>query len=60
MELISPRLKSDNHGAVAQGGHAFLSNRAISGCTEMPEVGTRQIDGSDINMVVETSQGGET
>ncbi|PON91107.1 Splicing factor-like protein [Trema orientale] len=58
MELVSPGVKSENHGTVAQGGHAFLSNRAISGCSEMPEVGTRKVDGSDINMVMDASQGG--
>ena len=58
MELISPRVKSENHVTVAQGGPALLSNRTISGCTEMPEVGARKTD-SDVNMVVDTSQGGE-
>lgn len=59
MELVSPRVTSENHGTAAQGGHPFQSNRAVSGGTEMSEVGLRKADGGDVNMVVDPSHGGD-
>lgn len=58
MELVSPRVTSENHATAAQGGHPFQSNRAVSGGTEMSEVGLRKADGGDVNMVVDPSHGG--
>ncbi|KAL5559161.1 hypothetical protein UlMin_035372 [Ulmus minor] len=58
MELVSPRVTSESLGTVAQVGHPFQSNRAVSGCNNMPEVSARKIDSSDINMEVDPSQGG--
>lgn len=59
MELVSPRIKPDNHATTAQGGYSFQSNWAVSGCVEMPEVGVRKVDGYENNMVLDPSQGGD-
>lgn len=58
MDHVSPRMKPDNHLNTGQGGYSFQSNWAVSGCTEMPEVGLRKVDGYDNKVVVDPSQGG--
>ncbi|ESR46868.1 hypothetical protein CICLE_v10003334mg [Citrus x clementina] len=58
MELSSPRVISENHGAAVQDGHSFQSNWSVSGRTEMPEAGFRKIDGHDSSIMVNPSQGG--
>lgn len=60
MELTSPRVISENHGAAVQDGHSFQSNWSVSGRTEMPEAGFRKIDGHDSSIMVNPSQGGDT
>ncbi|KAF3952947.1 hypothetical protein CMV_021559 [Castanea mollissima] len=57
-ELVSPRMKPDNHMNTAQGGYSFQSNWAVSGSTEMPEIGARKVDGYDNKAVIDPSQGG--
>jgi hypothetical protein len=59
MELVSPRIKPDNHANTAQGGYSFQSNWAVSSCVEMSEVGVRKVDGYENNMVLDPSQGGD-
>lgn len=59
-ELVSPRMKPDNHINTAQGGYSFQSNWAVSGSTEMPEIGVRKVDGYDNKVVVDPSQGGSS
>ena len=58
-ELVSPRMKPDNHINTAQGGYSFQSNWAVSGSTEMPEIGARKVDGYENKVVVDPSQGGD-
>ncbi|KAI5354344.1 hypothetical protein L3X38_007239 [Prunus dulcis] len=59
MELVSPRVKSENQGNSVQSGYTFQSNRAVTGSTEMLEAGTQKVDGYDNNIaVVDPSQGG--
>ncbi|KAF5740620.1 hypothetical protein HS088_TW11G00697 [Tripterygium wilfordii] len=57
VELVSPRMKSDNYGTMAQGGSLIQSSWAVSNCTEMPQVGAKIVGGYD-NMIVDSSQGG--
>lgn len=59
MDHVSPRMKPDNHLNIGQGGYSFQSNWAVSGCTEIPEVGLRKVDGYDNKVVVDPSQGGD-
>ncbi|KAJ0025677.1 hypothetical protein Pint_08654 [Pistacia integerrima] len=58
MELVSPRVISENHGTGVQGGHSFQSNWPVSTRAEIPEVGVRKIDGHDNNIMLNPSQGG--
>ncbi|KAK9271180.1 hypothetical protein L1049_026769 [Liquidambar formosana] len=58
LELVSPRIKPENHGTTVQTGHAFQSSWAVSGCTDMSEVGERKVDCFDNNIMVDPSQGG--
>ncbi|XP_042493488.1 uncharacterized protein LOC122073053 isoform X2 [Macadamia integrifolia] len=43
-ELISPRIKVENHVTSVQDAQSFQSSWSISGCTDRLEVGTRKID----------------
>ncbi|KAG2699014.1 hypothetical protein I3843_07G173000 [Carya illinoinensis] len=56
MELVSPRMKLDNHANTVHCGYSFQSNWAVSG--EMPEVGGRKVDGYDSSAGLDPSQGG--
>ena len=56
MELVSPRVVSENHGTA---GHSFQSNWSVSGHKEMPDVGVRKMDPHDSNIMVNPSQGGD-
>ncbi|KAL6216684.1 hypothetical protein ACLB2K_009904 [Fragaria x ananassa] len=58
MELVSPRVNSENQGNSVQSGYMFQSNRAVTGSTEMLEAGTRRVDGYDSNIAVNPTQGG--
>ncbi|KAJ0086786.1 hypothetical protein Patl1_08831 [Pistacia atlantica] len=58
MELVSPRVISENHGTGVQGGHSFQSNWPVSTRAEIPEVGVRKIDGHDNSIMLNPSQGG--
>ncbi|KAM5565834.1 hypothetical protein ABKV19_019723 [Rosa sericea] len=58
MELVSPRVKSENQGNSVQSGYMFQSNRAVTGSTEMLEAGTRRVDAYDSNLAVNSTQGG--
>ncbi|XWS24124.1 hypothetical protein CRYUN_Cryun28dG0073900 [Craigia yunnanensis] len=58
MELVSPKLRVENHGAAAPGAHPFQSNWPASGCTEMPEGGVRKVDGYDNNLIADPEPGG--
>ncbi|XP_077221548.1 nucleic acid binding protein isoform X2 [Tasmannia lanceolata] len=46
-ELVSPRIKMENHGIPLQSGHAFQSNWAVSSNTPMVEVGSIKIEKVD-------------
>ena len=59
LELVSPRVKLENHGSTLQNGHEFKFNWVVCGSTEMPEVGVRKTDGNDNSMVVGLSSGGD-
>lgn len=59
VELVSPRITSENHGTVAQGVHPFQSNRPVSGSIKIPEVGVQKFDGSDNKTALDPSQGGD-
>lgn len=58
MELVSPKLRVENHGTSAPGAHPFQSNLPHSGCTDMPEGGVRKFDGYDNNLIADPAQGG--
>ena len=57
-ELVSPKLRVENHGTAAPGAHPFQSNWPASGCTFMPEGGVRKIDGYDNHLIADPVQGG--
>lgn len=58
MQLVSPHLQSENQGTAVQGGHPLQSNWPAPGYTDMHEVGVRNIDSHDSNMMVNPTQGG--
>jgi len=59
MELVSPGLKSENHGTAMPGGNSFQSNWSVPGSTQMPEVGGRKADVFDSSVIIKPSQGGD-
>ncbi|XP_043714371.1 uncharacterized protein LOC122662720 [Telopea speciosissima] len=57
LELISPRIKVENHVTSVQDAQPFQSSWSVSGCTDRLEVGTRKIDdGFESNMGGDLSQ----
>ncbi|KHN07670.1 hypothetical protein glysoja_043853 [Glycine soja] len=57
MELVSPRINSENHTSGIQGAPLLQSNWHFPGSTEMSEVGARKPDGYD-NLSQDPHQGG--
>ncbi|PPR87704.1 hypothetical protein GOBAR_AA32973 [Gossypium barbadense] len=51
MELVSPKLRMENHGTPAPGAHPFQSNWP-------PEGAVRKGDGYDNNLIADPAQGG--
>ncbi|XP_021284923.1 uncharacterized protein LOC110417061 [Herrania umbratica] len=58
MELVSPKLRGENHGTAAPVTHPYQSNWPAPGCTDMPEGGLRKVDGYDNNLIADHTQGG--
>ncbi|XVE55772.1 hypothetical protein DITRI_Ditri03aG0184200 [Diplodiscus trichospermus] len=58
MELVSPKLRVENHGTAAPVAHPFQPNWPASGCTDMPEGGVRKADGYENNLMPDPAQGG--
>ncbi|KAK8678596.1 hypothetical protein V6N13_144092 [Hibiscus sabdariffa] len=58
MELVSPKLRVENHGTPASGALPFQSNWPPPGCTDMPEGVVRKVDGYDNHLIADPAQGG--
>ncbi|KAK8646680.1 hypothetical protein V6N13_120460 [Hibiscus sabdariffa] len=58
MELVSPKLRMENHGTPVPGAHPFPSNWPPPGCSDMPEGVVRKVDGYDNHLIADPAQGG--